>query len=458
MLRCIVAALPLALVGCEKPREPTPAPAALQNEAPPAVIAASAPIAEADLLALLARWTEVQNAGDFAGYEQLYASKFLGIKRAGDKTTRFARESWLADRKRMFAKPMSVEAVEPTVHAAAESAELVFTQRWASGTFRDAGPKKLLIVREGKQLRIAQEEMLRSELQTPSAKVVDIHFTLKLASGLYVFLPELPIPTEHGPITREAEEDSIYTHSAPVQAPDANVWSTQKVRLDDGCVGELDAFVLLSRVEPHFGTVQTWEGTGVPPGPAVPAKQIAEEAFALATPQVAARVRGCSEGLFAQRTDTPAPTQAVPVTDEPLLERARKAFAALPSVKALQQRHLAEAEDPHGEWWTSSLRAEAYRHPVSGQTLLVAQADNGGTCSDFSAQETAVFELRGDKLVRLRAGLPPARILRTLDVDGDGRLELLFDRPVLSIDRSLISPDKAWPEPSLTHSYQDCPC
>jgi hypothetical protein len=463
------AMLLFTLLGCDKPREQRPSVAVDENVAPATsspVSTASAPIAGADLLALLARWTEAQNHGDFAGYEKFYASKFLGIKRAGDKTTSYARESWLSDRKRMFAKPMKVEAIDPKVQAAAESAAITFTQRWSSGTFADVGPKQLLIVRDPEGLRIAHEEMLRSDLQVRGADAIDLHFTLALQSGLYLVLPEISAPSAHGPIRPESElgreADSLYTHSAALEdsslPPEAIAWRGQKVRLDDGCVGELDSFVLLTRVVPHFGTLHSWRGTGDPPGAPADAQRIAQEAFGLSTPQVAVHVRGCSKGLFAQHSDTPAPISGVPVEEAALLERARTSFTSLPSVKLLQQRYLAEAEDPRSTWWTSSLKVEAYRHPVSGQTLLIAQADNGGMCADFSAQETAVFEARGSKLVRLRVGLPPAHGLRALDVDGDGRLELLLDNPDFSTDRTLVSPDKTWREPALTHAYQDCPC
>jgi hypothetical protein len=456
-------------LGCDKPHEQLPPVTVDKSVAPAAASAvstASAPIAEADLLALLTSWTEAQNHGDFAAYEKFYASKFLGIKRAGEKTTSYAREPWLTDRKRMFAKPMKVEALDCKVRAGSESAAITFTQRFSSGTFADVGPKQLLIVRDRDGLRIAHEEMLRSDLQVRGANTIDLHFTLALQSGLYLMLPEVPAPSAHGPITLESElgrdADSLYTYSAALEEsllpPEASAYRGLKVRMDDGCVGELDSFVLLTRVVPHFGTVQSWRGTGDTPGAAASAQQVAQEAFGLATPQVAARVRGCAKGLFAQRIETPAPTSGVPVEDAALLEKARASFTSLSSVKLLQQRHLAEAEDPRGTWWTSSLKVEAYRHPISGQTLIVAQADNGGMCADFSAQETAVFELHGSRLVRLRTGLPPARILRAIDVDGDGRLELLLDNPDFSTDRTLVCPHKAWREPALTHSYQDCPC
>ncbi len=55
--------------------------------------------------ALFDRWLRAQNEGDFATYQSLFASRFGGVKRAGERVSRFSRDGWLSDRKRMFAKP-----------------------------------------------------------------------------------------------------------------------------------------------------------------------------------------------------------------------------------------------------------------------------------------------------------------------------------------------------------------
>lgn len=463
-----------AALGCDKTQpaaQPRPPPA------PPAQAVAPTPqptlIAESALRELVASWTAAQNQGAFADYERLYASKFMGVKRAGERVTQFTRETWLEDRKRMFAKPVTVEVSELRMRAAAESAEVSFTQRWASERYEDVGPKRLLVVREGGGLKIAQEELLRSELvkREPAALGFDFHFTLPLQSGLYMPLPEAPVPDTHGPVRAERElagtPSGIYTSSAPVSDGDlpASVlaWKGAKLRLDDGCLAEVRSFVLLTRVEPHFGTVQEWTGQGdltadgKPPA-ALSEAQIAQAAFGLTTPKLAALLHGCAEGSYAQREQTPVPVQAVQVSDAALLQKARAAFAKLPSVLALQKRHRVEAEDPSGLWWESSVQVQAFRHPVSGQTLVSVRADNGGVCAEFSAAEWVIFEQRDAKLVRLYSGAPPAELVRALDVNADGRLELLVTHQSFDGDVALVSPDEQGPSLQLEHAYQDCPC
>jgi ketosteroid isomerase-like protein len=148
---------PPAPVPPPSPPIANPSPAA--EPEPPA-----ATIPEATVKELVSAWLAAQNQGDFEAYAALYAAKFLGVKRAGQRETRFDRAGWLKDRERMFAKPMTVEAREPRIRTTSASADVELTQHWTSGKFEDSGPKRLLIVREAGKLKIAQEEMLRSDV------------------------------------------------------------------------------------------------------------------------------------------------------------------------------------------------------------------------------------------------------------------------------------------------------
>ena len=121
--------------------------------------------------ALLAAWLAAQNQGDFAGYQTLYGERFTGVRRSGSTVRRFDRAGWMADRRRMFAKPMVVgaEALVVTSHGA--QTHLFLTQSFEQGSFKDTGRKWIALERAaGGSLRIAREEMLDSTLVAKQEK------------------------------------------------------------------------------------------------------------------------------------------------------------------------------------------------------------------------------------------------------------------------------------------------
>ncbi len=112
--------------------------------------------------ALLDRWVTAQNKGDFAAYSSLYSATFRGVRRSGDRAVELDHDGWLRDRARMFKQPMRVTVAGASFTVAADGAEARFTQRFEQGTYRDLGPKRMLLAREAGALRIVREEMLAS--------------------------------------------------------------------------------------------------------------------------------------------------------------------------------------------------------------------------------------------------------------------------------------------------------
>ena len=53
------------------------------------MVAVGAPLAERDARGVVDGWLAAQNAGDWAAYDKLYATKFTGIRRSGPRTVRF---------------------------------------------------------------------------------------------------------------------------------------------------------------------------------------------------------------------------------------------------------------------------------------------------------------------------------------------------------------------------------
>ncbi len=162
------------LVGCKD--EPAPKP---MSATPPPRVYDAAPVPTAlppgddgkpnqadrkDGEALLAGWLSAQNQGDFAAYQKLYGDTFIGVRRSGAKVRRFDRAGWMADRGRMFAKPMVVAADGLSAMSHGAQTHLFFTQSFEQGSYKDTGRKWMALERTGDGLRIVREEMLDSTL------------------------------------------------------------------------------------------------------------------------------------------------------------------------------------------------------------------------------------------------------------------------------------------------------
>ncbi len=106
-------------------------------------------IDSARVKATVEAWAKSQNEGNFEDYKGLYAERFTGVKRVGPKVSQFDRKGWLKDRERMFKKKVTVTLEDMNVHTVSNSAVVRVTQTWASGTFKDTGPKQLVLVPEG---------------------------------------------------------------------------------------------------------------------------------------------------------------------------------------------------------------------------------------------------------------------------------------------------------------------
>ena len=160
----------------------------------------------------------------------------------------------------MFQKPMSVEARDVQIRATSTSAAIDFTQQWKSGKFEDVGPKRLLVVREAGKLKIAQEEMLRSEpvAAKVAGKAKDFYFTLPLDSGFYVSLPQLKVPEKLGPLQLEGGEKNtdVYTVSRSVQDTDleasVQALKSKKLRVEGGCQASISELLTWLRVSFAF--------------------------------------------------------------------------------------------------------------------------------------------------------------------------------------------------------------
>src|SRR5690606_22887338 len=142
------------------------------------------------------------------------------------------------------------------------------------------GPKRLLLVLEGGELRIAREEMLRSAVLSSTAAPKGIAasgfgFVLAIEGASYLILDGHPVPEAAGAPRLIANGNGPMLAVAAVEesalAPQLAARKGERVRLQDGCEAEITSFLLVSRVVPHFGTLEEWSGSSDPANPRPPA-------------------------------------------------------------------------------------------------------------------------------------------------------------------------------------------
>lgn len=409
--------------------------------------------------ARLDAWLAAQNSGDAAAYTALYARKFTGVKRAGLRTSRFDRAGWIADRVRMFKRPMKVGAQDVGIGVSGATARVRFVQSWQSGSFADVGPKEQIWVREGKAWNIAREEMLRSDVgvAAPSAPasgasgfMVDGYYVLESDTKLE---PERPLATlAHGDVDTVA------------RAVDASQLAPEFRRLQgaalagyaiDGkaCAGRITGFAVIAALIPHFGQSQEWA--------ALPSAQVANEAWESGKKLLVATTTGCPQARFAVVGAAPGPPVAAP--DPPSADERKQALAALhatPQYKELQTAFLRDDPKSKSGWESGeggSLKVEVYR---GSQTLIsVTAIRDADGCDGFSANLWQLFEAKGSNLVAVSAALPvvPAFALRNgghlqiIHTDGRWGFGHLAGR--IAPRQGLYDKDG-----ELVVPYYDCPC
>ena len=424
---------------------------------------ASSPSSE-EIAALLDRWLAAQNEGDFESYQALYAERFLGVKRSGPRTVRFDRAGWLADRQRMFRKKVTVLAEDRKVSSWSAGAKLLFKQTWSSGSYKDVGPKQLVLSRQGGALRIAREEMLSSSLlhADPAAGVSTVR-ELALLVG----------PGRSWLALREAEQDEsegtpelvgrgpiTVARPAAVGAEGA-AWADTRLRLYGSagplCEAAAGPLAVVSMFEPHWAQSQQWDGVDDEgeQGAAWSDRRIAEDAWSVGGLSMLASpvetTPSCEGALWARDASLPAPAVLAEVLPVPrgTADHIRAAFSALRGHRALQAEYEAE-EDPEPD------RAKLWHEHSSGGVTVRLFGARGGTryaaasvqagdgCGRFYGEFWALWSWQdtaeGPSMTLLTDPAEPGGFFAPTacaDVDGDGSPEFISNEAVVrSIDGS----------------------
>ncbi len=453
-----------------------PAPAATAAVAAPAAATAVQAVEAAEAQALVDTWLKAQNSGDFDSYQRLYARRMTGVRRSGEVTKAFARAGWLADRRRMFAKQMQVAASEVKV-TPGPTAAVLFTQQFASGNFSDVGPKRLVLVREEGQVRIAREEMLASQVldgALPAEPLPVEQLTIALHGGDQVWLAVALADqaTADGAVKLWSRE-GLATASRPSQWPEAlKTWRDRDVVLygpaGEACRAQVEAADLVAQVVPHFGRVQSWKGEDGTP--AASEQDIAQEIMDQVGPALvlAARLkptRGDCRAAVWGRASNLAPAVIYDRAEMPvssLRVAAENALRGLEKYKKFQREFLEQVPAPRPAYWDllGGAQAKVTLLVGPGKQVALVHARAGDFCGGYGAELLTAWDVKAlpmdDFKLRLISDERGADLqlpVTAADVDGDGEPELIAPRQIWRRSGATWRPVTTWALPDF-----DCPC
>jgi hypothetical protein len=381
---------------------------------------------KAGVRALVDRWVDAQNQGDLPAYQALYGPVMTGIRRSGAKTVYLDRAQWMTDRARMFKKKMTVTVTALRALPQGERTQVLFTQTFESGSYKDVGPKELIL--DGKPPLIVREEMLSSKLEGPAAARAQAKnlFYAPIIDGKLVLL--VGAERSWGIAPRRAGDTRPVKVISDVKAdrlPAALRFEGRQVKLYDAsgarCDATIGALHVLSRVDLPLGAD---EYRSKKP------KQIVEDALSWGEPHLlVGDLAGdaCPGAIFGRAAELPAVKIFTPV-----MAPAPAAAAA----KLAAERVFDVGGSAH------AVLAFTVDEKDRSKTLLVVQKGYGGRSDAWLC-----YEQVGERLIermhpKPANGAPP---LGAADVDGDGILELLLPGNLLRsidgwFDESLVPP------------------
>lgn len=444
-----------------------------------AASASTAASVEAEARTLVESWVSAQNAAAFSKYEELYAPRFEGIRRSGEQVAKLDRARWMKERARMFKQKTTVSVKEITISPSHDGAEVRFVQTWSSDSYRDEGPKRMVLVRESSKLKIAREEMLASKTIAPGATLPEDKLAFVIAA-----------PTTELVIARDAKDEwAIGAPKVVAKQPmttrrdatglpaELSAWKGKKVELFGNagvsCQGTVSGLSVVGRVVPHFGTVNRWNGTGDSAGEPKPAPEIvAQEAWDLSGRESGSQESGrlvvadvktdsgdCTGAIWgrviaagASKTPMASAKPASAETKALMLTELRKTKAYTET----QARYVSEKEPkdpPKWEDFDPNVTALTFEHETLG-TVVSISIHAGAGCGSFGGSISAVWEKKGSTLRPLRdASTDEIAPLSAGDVDGDGKIDLLEREGILrSKGDKLEAPAK------ITVPDFDCGC
>jgi Domain of unknown function (DUF4440) len=424
----------------------------------------SAGITRAQADSLLQVWLTSQNTGNFDSYAALYATKFDGIKRSGKKTYRFNRNTWLNDRKRMFVKKMSVNALEPSVTLIGNMALIRFNQTWETKGYKDRGPKELQLALFEGAVKIIREEMLASfRGSVPQDQAVD-DFRFIIEDDLLV-LDHYPVLTlaDGAPYLSDRSNTAYCavntdqfddTYKKLIESP----WLVISEN-GDTLTTKITSVILVARATPHFGTVQQWDENSISDD------DKALELWDMAQARDGIVLAGkldcqCSNALYAVPTSGPVPKIYKVSSDSSYYEMALAAMKDMPLYESVQKDY--QEYETKGEWIDeSTAEYSVFTHYDDSSTYVALKLTAGAGCGSFYGSILAIFRINGDsiELISNPDGIadndmnnycfPKAAV----DFDNDGNPEFIDNGKIIKFTGSYWDIDE-----EIVVPFYDCGC
>jgi ketosteroid isomerase-like protein len=426
----------------------------------------------AEVSALFDAWLNAQNEGDLERYDALYATRFQGIKRVGARTFSYDRTGWMADRGRMFGSPMTVTAADIEIRGSGSVSVVYFTQTWTSGTYQDQGPKQLVIVREGSELRISREEMLSSEILSSAGALIDLNRrnfvpVIEVLDECYVVLSSA-VEAAWASETIESVERGFSAIAVARELPtEVSNWRGQRVRYRQFGGGaetaEITALFVISRVYPHFGSEQEWSGEWDDllgdAGRRWTDAEVAVDVFNQGDQLLVGRLETCAGPGFAQTEASAEPLIYAPMPSTPVRDAVLAELEALGGYAEIQEYFRSETGEA-GPWYRfegAEPDIRLFADTETGRSFASVAVRSGTGCGDFSGDFWALFEVRPDGRLQLLTSpdwpgdqFSPDAVF---DADGDGHPEFMNRERVIQWSGEVYRQTFEIEVPDY-----DCPC
>lgn len=482
LLHAIIALTMLS--ACDKPApketpstpEPTPQEQPKPQEAPPKEEAkaddttqeeAAPNLDEAKARELVQRWVSAQNEGNFEAYKAAYASKLTGIKRIKDRVFNYNHDGWFKDRERMFKKKMIVSADDLEIKNSSSTIIANFTQTWESGTYKDVGPKQLVIIKEGDDLKIAREEMLESHVERVAqekpkfshsqfsfARVYDGYVGFDVGAAPKEAIGKgLKLLSKSGAAKKDVDESKLDAKALELKGKTFTLYGPQ----GQVCQGKVTGFIAAVSVTPHFGMRMVWEEDKYS------STKIAKDIWGLGDVRstrtlaiIDADPSTCKGAVFARESSLEAPTFYTPEKDASAFrEPASKLYRVTDSYKSRAKNWAENGEKD--DWFRDEFsELKAFTHPSKPHTIISVAYFND-SCGAMIDSFWHIFEGKAQSYTDV---LSPAPALLfnfvpsiVADLDGDGQPEL-FNQDILMQmvgTRYQVIED-------IEPPYFDCPC